>query len=183
MLRTEGPPDTELLSRYCSGDRDAFTEFYQRHRNGLYGYALALTADVADAADLAQETWLALVRKPQAVAAAGNARAYLYRSLRNRHIDSLRKRSRERRAIAEGVPASPLIVPRDELMASERAAEVDAALRSLPAEQREVVLLKIYGGLTFQEVAAVLDENARTVESRHRLALNKLRERLGGESA
>lgn len=182
MLRTEGPPDTELLSRYCSGDGDAFAEFYRRHGNGIYGYALSLTADETEAADLAQELWLAFVRKPARLAQAKNARAYLYRSLRNLHVDRLRALQRERRALDVDVPATRLFKPTDARLTDERAEMLEQAVRNLPENQREVVLLKIYGDLSFQEIAAVLDENPRTVESRHRLALKKLRERLGEEA-
>ena len=62
--------------------------------------------------------------------------------------------------------------------AEERAA-LEAAIRTLPVEQREVVSLKTWGELTFQQIATVTDESPNTVASRYRLALATLRQRLG----
>ncbi len=166
--------DAALLARYARGDREAFAEFYDRHRRGMYGYALSLCGDEHEATDLAQELWTRLIENPGKAAGARNPRAYLYASLRHLMIDRLRKRKLEARTITEAAPASPLVVPRDG--PPEGAERLDRALRRLPPEQREVVLLRAYGDLSFAEIADVLEENARTVESRHRLAMEKLRE-------
>jgi RNA polymerase sigma-70 factor (ECF subfamily) len=175
-LETGADTDSELVARFCDGDQSAFARLYDRHKNGIYGYALSLCGDETEAADLAQEMWLAMIHAPEKLTGARNVRAYLYGSVRNLMIDGLRKRKRERKTIRMGAPATPLVKPRDGVSSREEAQKVDAALRRLPPEQREVVLLKIYDELTFAEIAEVLEENARTVESRHRLATEKLRE-------
>jgi RNA polymerase sigma-70 factor (ECF subfamily) len=175
-LDTRTDTDAELIARFCKGDLSAFAELYSRHKAGIYGYALGLTGDEQDAADLTQEMWLRIVEDPTRLLRAHHVKAYLYGSVRNQMIDGLRKRQRERRTITEAAPATQLIKPRDTAAGKEEAQRVDKAIRRLPPEQREVVLLKIYGELTFAEIAEVLEENPRTVESRHRLALDKLRE-------
>lgn len=182
-LVTKTDSDQDLVARFCAGDRDAFAELYRRHRHGLYGYALSMCADEAHAADATQDLWLRLIEDPARLQSARNVRAYLYGGLRNSVLDEFRRRSRERKAIEQGQPATMLVKPRDTMTSGEEADQLDRALRRLPEEQREVVLLKIYGEMTFAEVADVLKENAKTVESRHRLALEKLREWLSGEMA
>ncbi|MBX3461333.1 MAG: sigma-70 family RNA polymerase sigma factor [Planctomycetes bacterium] len=174
MSNTE--TDTALVVRYCGGDHAAFAELYQRHRHGLFGYALSLCADEAEAADATQEIWLRAIEDARRLRSVHNVRAYLFAGLRNAVIDRFRRAQRERKALAQGKPATMLVKPRDTMTSAEEADRLDQALRRLPEEQREVVLLKIYGELTFAEIAEVLGENPRTVESRHRLALEKLRE-------
>ena len=61
---------------------------------------------------------------------------------------------------------------------SERQAAIAAALSELPEEQREVIVMKIWGGLTFPQIASALNQSVNTVASRYRYALEKLRERL-----
>lgn len=168
--------DNELVTLFCSGDHSAFAELYRRHRHGLFGYALSLCGDEATAADATQETWLLAIKDAGRLKGVNNVRAYLFVSLRNSVLDRFRREKRERNALAHGKPATMLVKPRDTMTTAEEADRLDQALRRLPDEQREVVLLKIYGELTFAEVAEVLGENPRTVESRHRLALDKLRE-------
>ena len=168
--------DAALLSRFCEGDTAAFECLYLRHRGGLYGYALSLALDAGAAADAVQETWLVLVQQAERLAGVENLRAYLYRSVRNRLVDELRRRQRERAATRQ----LALVKPRHTGIPADDAEALNAALEGLPAEQREVVLLRIYGGLKFGEVAEVTGENLKTVESRHRLALEKLHEALGG---
>jgi RNA polymerase sigma-70 factor, ECF subfamily len=175
-LETKQLSDDALVARFRRGDVDAFGELYQRHRRGLYGYALSICNDPARAADAVQELWLRYLEDVDALASVANVRAYLYRSLRNRILDEFRRRQRERNAISRNEPA--LVSPRDEVATQEEADRLNAALRELPEEQREVVLLRVYGDMKFGDIAEVLQVGTRTVESRHRLALEKLRERL-----
>jgi RNA polymerase sigma-70 factor (ECF subfamily) len=102
-------------------------------------------------------------------------RAYLYRSLRNRVLDEFRRLKRERGALAQNTPVT-LVKPRDTVASREDAEKLNQALARLPEEQREVVLLRIYGEMKFADIADVLQASTKTVESRHRLALEKLRE-------
>jgi RNA polymerase sigma-70 factor (ECF subfamily) len=103
-----------------------------------------------------------------------NVRAYLYRSLRNRVMDGFRKHRREQAPAAQ----LRLVQPVDTVAGREEAERMSAALARLPEEQREVVLLRIYGEMKFGDIAEVLQTSTKTVESRHRLALDKLREML-----
>jgi RNA polymerase sigma-70 factor (ECF subfamily) len=102
---------------------------------------------------------------------------YVRRAVRNECYSALRRRRRDivagdEPALLEAVAASS--DRREERLALER------AIRELPAEQREIVHLKTYEGLTFQEIADELDESINTVASRHRYAIEKLRTHFAG---
>jgi RNA polymerase sigma-70 factor (ECF subfamily) len=174
-LETQQLSDDALVARFRRGDGDAFGRLYQRHRHGLYGYALSFYGQEAPAADAVQQLWLGFLENIDSLAAVANVRAYLYRSLRNQVLDEFRRNKREMNAL-EQAPDVTLVRPKDTVASKEEAARLNEALRRLPAEQREVVLLRIYGEMKFADIADVLQAGTKTVESRHRLALEKLRE-------
>lgn len=174
-LETKQLTDDALVALFRRGDSDAFGQLYQRHRRGLYGYALSLCGQEAPAADAVQELWLGFLENIEKLANVANVRAYLYRSLRNRVMDGYRKTRREKDVPVQGIR---LVQPVDTVAGREEAGRMNDALAHLPEEQREVVLLRIYGEMKFGDIADVLQTNTKTVESRHRLALSKLREML-----
>jgi RNA polymerase sigma-70 factor (ECF subfamily) len=173
-LETKQLSDDALVALFRRGDSDAFGQLYQRHRRGLYGYALSLCGQEAPAADALQDLWLGFLENVEKLANVANVRAYLYRSLRNRVMDGFR---RNRRELDQPMQVR-LVQPVDTVAGREEAGRMNEALARLPEEQREVVLLRIYGEMKFSDIADVLQTNTKTVESRHRLALNKLREML-----
>lgn len=177
-LETKQESDDALIARFRRGDEDAFARLYKRHRRGLYGYALSFTGREAAAADAVQDLWLSVLEELEKLARVVNVRAYLYRSLRNGLIDEYRRRAREQKALDDGAQPVRLVKPRDTVGSQEEAERLNEALRKLPEEQREVILLRIYGEMKFADIADVLQENTKTVESRHRLALEKLRDSL-----
>ncbi|MCA8916450.1 MAG: sigma-70 family RNA polymerase sigma factor [Planctomycetes bacterium] len=174
-LETKQQSDDALVARFRRGDADAFARLYQRHRHGLFGYALSFYRQEAPAADAVQELWLGFLENIESLAGVANVRAYLYRSLRNRVLDEFRRKKREVNALGQ-TDAITLIRPRDTVASREEAQQLNEALMRLPEEQREVVLLRIYGEMKFADIADVLQTSTKTVESRHRLALEKLRE-------
>ncbi len=146
---------------------------YDRHAARLYRYALMLLGDTAGAADAVQQVFLALVRNSRGAERVDHEDRYLRRAVRNECFSALRRRRREP-AIAVG--GAPLVEPVDRASGDpELRAAIDEALRALPPEQREVVHLKVFEGMTFQEIADVSDESINTVASRYRYAMDKLR--------
>ena len=133
-------------------------------------------ADPDAAADTVQHVFLALLRRP--LAAVSDIERYLRRATRNECFTMLRRRHR---AIVRAVDARILEAVvgtadcADERMALER------ALRALPAEQREVVHLKVFEGWTYQEIAELAGEPLNTIASRYRYAIEKLRAELTHE--
>ena len=138
----------------------------------LYRYALMILADRRDAEDVLHQVFAALLAKP-ALPELDDRGAYLRTSVRNAAYSLLRQR-RTARAVTEQI-LEPVV---EGCSLAEQAA-LEQALRALPPEQREVVHLHVYEGLTFQEVANATGESINTISARYRYALEKMRKTLG----
>jgi len=172
--------DRDLLGAYRAGRPGAFDALYARHRDPLYLHARALTRDDAWAEDAVHETFLRLVQAGDPrLAGSGSLSPFLHTTLRRIVID--RHRSRTAAVRREQAVGERWIRPSDPAADPAQVAELDAALRRLPPEQLEAVLLHIYGGMTFQEVADAVDAPLKTIISRYGYALDKLAHMLGGE--
>jgi RNA polymerase sigma-70 factor, ECF subfamily len=143
--------------------------WYEKHGAALAAFACSYGLDFASAEDVVQHVFLNLLRGS---AELRSPVAYFYGAVRNGAINFHRTRHRET-ALPEG----------DEWLVShgksrEEILAVQQALQRLPEEQREVVFLRIWSGLTLQEIAEAMETPLNTVASRFRYALDKLRERL-----
>lgn len=167
--------EAELLARYQRGDLEAFTQIYERFKAGLYGYALSLCGSAARAQDVTQDVWIKFIERVEKLPPDTRLGAYLYTVLRNRVIDDARRRKSEQKALEHQGKQEALVLPADPVAGAEEAARLNEALAELPEEQRETVLLRLYGAFTFEEMAELTGAPAKTVMSRHRLALEKLR--------
>jgi RNA polymerase sigma-70 factor, ECF subfamily len=147
---------------------------YDAHASGLFHYLVTFTKTEADARDLLQEVFIKLARG--AGAEVRSEKAFLYRLAHNLAIDWLRRRrarwdSEERllRELADGTQAVP---DPDAALLARAFAE---AMRTLPDEQRTIIQLKLWGGLTFDDIAAAQGIPLNTAASRYRYGLDKLR--------
>ena len=152
---------------------------YDEHAQPLYAFLLNFTRDEADTRDLLQEIFIKLARDATLMAGIREERAFLLRLAHNAAIDLMRRRGTRERTkenfAAEIIsPFAPTSDPDENVFREELA----AALGELPAEQRAVVHLKLWSGLTFEEIAAALDIPPNTAASRYRYGLDKLRDRL-----
>jgi RNA polymerase sigma-70 factor (ECF subfamily) len=157
------------------------------HLDGLYGYALVLTRNHAEAEDLVQETYLRAIEAIGRLRAGSNVRGWLFTILRNIWLNQLRKRRNGPQMIdlegGDGIVNSVVEPSKDsyDLYVSQKETEeVRAAIQKLPAEFREIVLLREYEDLSYQEIASVLDCPVGTVMSRLARARTKLRTLLAG---
>ena len=169
--------EAELLARFKRGDADAFGAIYERFKTGMYGYALSMTYDASQAQDLVQEVWLKFLQRVGELAPDVRLGPYLYTAVRNTAIDAARRRKSEQAALQNRV-APQMVEAQDPVAGAEEAARVNAAIAELPDDQRETLLLKLYGPFTFEEMAEVVGAPAKTVMSRYRLALEKLNKAL-----
>lgn len=142
-------------------------------------YARQWVHSQADAEDVVQAAFVRFWKKHPGGAAEHHP--LLYAAVRTIALDTLR--GEDRRATRENNPDAPM--PRDgepffdlSVEQAELAVAVDCALRHLPDEQREVVVLRLWGDLTFQQIADTLAAPMNTVAARYRYALEKLRERM-----
>ena len=154
--------------RDASGDRLA--DLYDRFAGMLFRHAAMILADRAAAADVVQTVFLRLAK----AGSGGDVEylAYLRRAVRNECYSVLRARRRDIVSAVDG-----RLLERVEA-ADDRPAErlaLEQALQQLPAEQREVVHLKVWEGMTFQEIADLTGEPLNTAASRYRYATERLR--------
>jgi RNA polymerase sigma-70 factor (ECF subfamily) len=157
-------------------DGPDWRKWLERHGPALVLYARQIVHDGALAEDAVQDGFVRFWRRRDQ---ADDAAALLYAAVRSAALDLLRRRQRHgRRERAAAPPEVCFDVTAEE---RERAARVTAALAELPPEQREAVVLKIWAGLTFGQIAAAVGEPANTVASRYRYAMEKLAARLGAE--
>jgi RNA polymerase sigma-70 factor, ECF subfamily len=145
-------------------------DWYETHGAALAAFACSYGLDFASAEDVVQHVFLNLLRGVGAD--LQSPVAYFYRAVRNGAINFHRVRQRET-ALPEG---DEWLVSRGK--SREEILAVQQALQYLPEEQREVVFLRIWSGLTLQEIAGAMETPLNTVASRFRYALDKLRERL-----
>lgn len=152
---------------------------YDEHAQTLYGLLLNFTRDEADTRDLLQDIFVKLAREPRLLAGVRAERAFLIRLAHNAAVDLMRRRGTRDRTkenfAAEIIsPFAPANDPDEKVFREELA----VALGELPEDQRAVVHLKLWAGLTFEEIAAALVIPPNTAASRYRYGLDKLRGRL-----
>ncbi|MDR9754897.1 RNA polymerase sigma factor [Pseudomonas sp. SZMC_28357] len=178
--------DESLLARYRSGEATAFDALYQRHRQGLYRFLLGLSGKAEWAEEVYQDTWLSLIRSTSQPQGRASFRTWLYQIARNRLIDHWRKHgvrnplhdSYDEQLHAQVDDGNE---PEHLLNLSRDSQRLDAALQTLPADQREVFLLRAHGDLDLPQIAALTDTALETVKSRLRYAQQKLRRLLAEE--
>ena len=148
---------------------------YDTHAAGVFHYLRGIVKNEADAKDLLQEFFIKLGRLewPEAV---GNERAYLLRIAHHQAIDWMR-RHRTRRVAEESCAGEtiPMFARDNDPDAGEFARRAEAALGELPVEQRTIAELKLWQGLTFEEIAVAQQIPLNTAASRYRYAIDKLR--------
>lgn len=152
--------------------RAALAALYDAHVAGLYRYALMILANTAEAEDAVQQAFTKyLDRRGTAVLSEAD---YLRTAVRNECFSAFRRRRRDHPPAAPSCllePVAPGAHP-DEKIA------LEDALRRLPPEQREVIHMKVYEGMTFEDIASRTGASVNTAASRYRYALAKLREHL-----
>jgi RNA polymerase sigma factor (sigma-70 family) len=162
-------PDDALLVLYANGDRSAARELAGRHLPRVVGFAARmLGGDRAEAEDVAQEAMLRLWRiAPDWRPGEAQVSTWLYRVVTNLCTDRLRGRVRRRAVGLDDAPdvvdASPGVVAG--MVDQDRNAALYAALDTLPARQRQAVVLRHIEGLTNPEIAQVMDIGVEAVES------------------
>ena len=152
---------------------------YDDHAQALFAFLLSFTRSEADTRDLLQELFIRLALRPGLLEGIRDERAFLLRLSHNLAIDLIRRRSTRQRNY-EKLAAEPpdLFAATPELDERAFRGALSDALGELPPEQRAVVHLKLWEGLTFEQIAELLDIPLNTAASRYRYGLDKLRQRL-----
>jgi RNA polymerase sigma-70 factor, ECF subfamily len=179
-----GLADEELMELVDSGDTRAFEVIFDRHAGAGYSLALRMCGRRALAEDIVQEAFLSLWRSGSGYdRARGSVRSWVLSAVHNRAVDALRRtgakagRDVSDEGIAERLPARE--ATDTEVERREEARRVRSALDELPPDQRQVIELAYFGGLSHSQIAEMLDLPPGTVKGRMRLGLTKLRSALG----
>ena len=183
--------DEQIVERALAGDAEAFGEIVRRWERRIFALAYGMLGRQEDARDATQETFLAAFRGLRGFRGEAKVSSWLHRIAVNQCITRQRRaRVRAETALEDetdrdvaSADAASLITrahesPAHQVESRERAEIVRRAVGALPPELRQVVLMKEFEELTFQEIADVLDLPMSTVKSRLYTALQQLRMRL-----
>ncbi|MBN1506353.1 MAG: sigma-70 family RNA polymerase sigma factor [Sedimentisphaerales bacterium] len=175
--------DRVLVWRLNRGDATALARVYEKCRDGLLRLAASMLNDRAAAEDIVQDVFVRFAGAARTFRLTGSLKGYLATCVANAARNSLKAaRRREVTGMNENVAGAPETPgPEHWLIYSEQFARVRGAMGELPSEQREVVTLRLYGDVPFREIAEWQKTSIKTVQSRYRYGLDKLRFLLNGE--
>ncbi len=167
--------DEELMLAFKNGDGRAFRTLFDRYKNPVYGYVRRRVNDPGRAEEITQDVFMALVQHRNGYEVTASFRTYLYRIALNRIASEHRKKKEEAwPETPEGEPVSVPAAGGDPAVVQ----QVREALARLEPQQREIVMLREYEGLSYDEIAQVLKVPVGTVRSRLFRAKMALRELL-----
>lgn len=162
----------QLAARLARGEEAAFAELYDLSADRLHHYLTARLASRDAASDVLQTAFLRAVNSRRRFRGVENPVAYLFQIARNEAMRLGRRRPEN----VSGVPLDDVfVVDGDDCGKKEDAEMIAAALKRLGLEDRELVELKVFAGLTFREIAEVTGSPQGTVATRYRRALESLR--------
>lgn len=187
-METEASPleDIQLIEKIGQGDRSCFSEFYDKYAGVIFSTALRVLNDPKDAEDVTQEVFVMIWEKAQMYdPARGKPLTWAITMTRNKAIDKLRSLQRrfrlrdelEQESLQED-PTSDR-APLDDVESQERHQLLRSAVLRLSKEQREVIEMAYFSGLTQNEIADRLQEPLGTVKARIRRGVLKLRRMVG----
>jgi RNA polymerase sigma-70 factor (ECF subfamily) len=178
--------DGELVTRITRGDASALEMLYDRYVRQCFGLALRMLGDSAVSEEVVQEVFLKLWTNPGSYSTQkGKFISWLLSLIHHRCIDELRKRSRTELALEDpetgGVLSTepdPALEPAEQVWVMEQQRAVRAALAQIPQNQRQVLELAYFRGLSHSEIADKLGQPLGTVKTRIRLGMQALRQLL-----
>jgi RNA polymerase sigma-70 factor, ECF subfamily len=187
-----GAGDETLLRAMAMGEAAAFDELFGRHSGHVMSFLSRLTASRTDPEDLLQETFLRVLTHAGDFRAGAAFKPWLFAIARNVAYNSMQKRKLRAEVEVQTDFAtanlSPTVYdqesrvtasdPSSRMMSQERKARLLAAMDELPEAQREILVLIIFNGFSYQEAAAITGDAEGTLRSRVFHALRKLRDRL-----
>jgi len=178
MTQEPLPPDEELIDRLRSGDQRIIEMLVDAYWSPLCNYAEGIVDGVADPQDVVQEAFVRLWNRRDKLRREGSVRALLYTVTRNAAYDERRRGVREEAASQAAATRSPSPTPAEDAVADDLEVAARAAVSRLPPKRQEIFRLAREEGLTYAEIASVLDLSPQTVANHMSLALSDLRRAL-----
>ncbi len=186
MRQTDLISDADLVRNYQHGDVKAFDILVTRYRRQLASYLQRMVSDPGAADDLFQDTFFKVIKALPRYKEQGKFSSWLFGIANRLAIDYLRKHKRQTKIMEpvsqenNGMPSPDILdthspSPEEDVKQRELQSYLKKAIKRLPVEQRQVLLLREHSGLSFKEIAVMLDCPINTVLGRMRYALLNLR--------
>ena len=177
--------DRDLVQRISDGDRAAFSELYRRYSSSALGLAMRILGERSMAEEVLQEVFLSVWRRAAGYdPARGSVRSWIFSQIHHRSVDVVRREEAERRRSTSTVEREAIEGEIDEVAEEDwlraRREQVRRALDHLSPEQRRMIELAYFGGLTQSEVARETGVPLGTVKSRTLAAMRRMRDALHG---
>lgn len=175
--------EDELLKlRFKRGSKDALARIYEKYLNKLLTLAMALLNDASTAEDVVHDVFVSFAKSSEDFKLRGSLKSYLSTCVVNRVRDRIRTNRRKPTSLdGLDLTSSDSDKPEHSVIFSEESLRLNQAIRQLPDEQREVIVLRLKGEMKFKEIAKLQGVSANTIQGRYRYGLNKLRSILNGE--
>jgi len=174
--------DRLLIWKFKCGSKDALRRIYEKYAGFLLTLAMALLNDVNKAEDVVHDFFVSFAQSGEKLQLNGSFKWYLATCVVNRARDRLRARQLQTVGLDEAHSVcSDAKEPELVAVCNEELQKLCMAMEQLPYEQREVVLLHTKGEMKFRQIAKLQDVSIKTVQSRYRYGLDKLRLFLDGE--
>ncbi len=178
---TQDPQDSYLLTQISQGNQTALSLLYDRYARLVQGLAYRILNSSEDAEEVVIDVFSQIWRKAQMYdPKKSRVDTWIFMITRSRALDRLRSLTRANQAVmvSEQWMAFPVDTTEEDLIIAERREQVQQAIAQLPSEQRQVIELAYYQGLSHAEIAAQIGLPLGTIKTRIRLGLNKLRREL-----
>ena len=175
--------DKILVWKLNRGSGEALSRIYEKYRSGLLRLAVALSNDKGNAEDVVQDVFLRFADSAGSFQLTGSLKGYfatcVVNRVRNANFAKQRRRDIEVNNIKPAVMSTQ--TPEKWIANCEELERISSAIAELKYEQREAITLHLYGGLKFREIAQLQQVPIKTVQSRYRIGLDKLRSMLKSE--
>jgi len=174
--------DKLLIFRLKRGDEQTLRQIYEKYKDTLLTIATSLLRDASEAEDVLHDVFVSFTKGIREFHLYGSLKNYLISYLVNRARDIHRKKMYQVVGLdSTGPIRSDSDGPTEAVIDDEESQLLTEALAQLPAQQREVIILHLQGGMKFREIAEMQEVSINTVQGRYRYGLDKLRSILDGE--
>ena len=174
--------DKLLVLKCRRGSKEAMCRVYEKYKDDLLTLAKGLLGEQAEAEDVVNDVFVSFAKSARRFQLTGSLRGYLATCVGNLSRDKIR--ARVRRAGAQGLEIPGVLDadnPSTRAIEAEELRRLRQAMRQIPYEQREAVVLHLRGGLKFREIAKLQGVSIGTLHGRYRYGLNKLRSLMNSE--
>ena len=174
--------DKIFVFRFNRGSKQALRRIYEKYKDDLLGLAVALLNDVSLAEDVVHDVFVSFAQSAGTFNLTGSLKSYLSTCVANRARDRNRNMSRSDSTLeAADETSCDTVGPQRSAICNEESQQLIDFLLKLQYDQREVIVLHLFHGLKFRQIAELQKASINTIQSRYRYGLDKLRSMLDGE--